>query len=478
MKKKILITVAIMLLAALMTTLAACNTSYKQDALPDSPDASAKVSSNGGLAVKVGNYIYFINGLAGQDGDNEFDDVVKGAIMRVPLDKEGVPQRDKVQTVVPKNVYNSEESSALVVKKGYIYFTTPNDENNSDGEPKTSEMILMRATLDGSKIETVAEFDDYSLTYRVSDNYIVYHRGTELRLIDLNDKKFKDTLIESGVGTVIFPDYADNENALADVVFYTKTPADPYADHNEAWAYRAGGAPVEAINGLNDFNKASLPHPGGYSLSLIGADFVGDSSIRLHYTKTDSGANKRSTGVYSYTFGEDFTFLESAEIRYTKGVTYTAIDFVSDERILATDSDSIDMIYKDGDEWKHIPVVEKAATVMDFTVSDKEYTLTYLESDVIKVLEFVFDPSAGEVITLQDVTTKFNSEYNSDWLGLDLIDGVVYYFNSDVLDNIYYLNLNKVDSRDVRTQIPQRLGVFSAQDIISMLESGEEEEEE
>ena len=61
MKKKILITVAIMLLAALMTTLAACNTSYKQDALPDSPDASAKVSSNGGLAVKVGKYLYFIN---------------------------------------------------------------------------------------------------------------------------------------------------------------------------------------------------------------------------------------------------------------------------------------------------------------------------------------------------------------------------------------------------------------------------------
>ena len=218
MKRKILISVAIILTAALLVTvLVACNKSYKQDALPDSPGAEAAVTSNGGMAVKVGNYLYFINGYAGQDGDNEFKNVVKGAIMRAPIEN-GVPNRDKVQTVVPKNVYNSEESSSLVIKNGYIYFTTPNDENNSNGDPKTSEMILMRSTLDGSKIETIAKFDDYTVTYRVSANYIVYKKGTELRLIDLNDK-FEDSLVASEVGTVVFPDYADNSNALDDVVF-------------------------------------------------------------------------------------------------------------------------------------------------------------------------------------------------------------------------------------------------------------------
>ena len=114
MKRKILISVAIILTAALLVTvLVACNKSYKQDALPDSPGAEAAVTSNGGMAVKVGNYLYFINGYAGQDGDNEFKNVVKGAIMRAPIEN-GVPNRDKVQTVVPKNVYNSEESSSLL----------------------------------------------------------------------------------------------------------------------------------------------------------------------------------------------------------------------------------------------------------------------------------------------------------------------------------------------------------------------------
>lgn len=466
MKRKILISVAIILTAALLVTvLVACNKSYKQDALPDSPGAEAAVTSNGGMAVKVGNYLYFINGYAGQDGDNEFKNVVKGAIMRAPIEN-GVPNRDKVQTVVPKNVYNSEESSSLVIKNGYIYFTTPNDENDSNGDPKTSEMILMRSTLDGSKIETIAKFNDYTVTYRVSANYIVYQKGTELRLIDLNDK-FEDSLVASEVGTVVFPDYADNSNALDNVVFYTKTPADPYASHNEIWAYRAGSAPVKAIDGLGNYDIAVLPHPAGYSITILDVDFVGTDKVRLHYTKTDSGANKRSTGVYSYTFDASFAFNSANEIRYTKGVTYTALKFVDDMHILATDSDSIDMIYFENNEWKRMPVVEAAATVMDVVKTDNSYALTYLQSNVVKKLNFTFDGT----LTLETNTTLFNNAYSSDWLGLDLVDGIVYFFNDDVLDNIYYLDLKKVDSRDVRTQTATRLGVFSDTDIIAMLES-------
>lgn len=471
MKRKILISVAIMLLAALLVTaLAACNKSYKQDALPNSPGADAAVASNGGIAVKAGDYLYFINGYAGQDADNEFEMVVKGAIMRAPIEN-GVPNRDKVETVVPKNVYNSQADSGLVIKNGYIYFTTPNDENDSDGNPKTSEMILMRSTLDGSYIETIAEFDDYSITYMVSDNYIVYKKGSELRVIDLNDK-FEDSLVEGEAGTVVFPDYPDSANSLDDVVFYTKTPADAYANHNEIWAYRAGGTPVKAVDGLASYNGTSLPHPGGYSISILNADFVGADKVRLQYTKTDSGSNKRSTGVYSYTFDANFSFNPASEVRYTEGVTYTALNFVDDEHVLATDSDSIDLIYRSGSEWKRKTVVEAAATVMTAVRSGDNYTLTYLQSSVIKKLTFSFT-DATETMVWNANTTLFQGKYNSDWLGIDLIDGVAYYFNSDVLNNLYYLDLNKVDSRDVRTQTATRLGVFSDADIINLLESAE-----
>ena len=477
MKRKILITVAIMLLAALLVTvLAACNKSYKQDALPDSPGADAAVVSNGGMAVIAGNYLYFINGYAGQDSDNEFGETVKGAIMRAPLEN-GVPNRDEVQTVVPKNVYNSNAESGLVIKKGYIYFTTPNDENNSDGNPKTDEMILMRSTLDGSYTETIAVFDNYEITYRVSENYIVYQKGTELRLIDLNDK-FEDTLVESETGTVIFPDYSDSASSLDDVVFYTKSAADAYANHNEVWAYRAGGTAVKALDGLASYEGTVLPHPGGYSISLLNADFVGTDKVRLQYTKTDSGTNKLSTGVYSYTFDASFAFNAAAEVRYTKGVTYTALKFVDDSHILATDSDSIDMIYSVNGAWKRVTVVEAAATVMDVVKAGNTYSLMYLQSDVVKKLVFDFDSAVANPLTLQSNTSLFKGEYNSDWLGLDMIGGVLYYFNSDVLNNIYFLDLNKVDSRDVRTQTATRLGVFSDTDVIALLEADTETETE
>ena len=181
-------------------------------------------------------------------------------------------------------------------------------------------------------------------------------------------------------------------------------------------------------------------------------------------------AQKGGNGTFKASFGQSdasFAFNSANEIRYTKGVTYTALKFVDDMHILATDSDSIDMIYFENNEWKRMPVVEAAATVLDVVKTDNSYALTYLQSNVVKKLNFTFDGT----LTLETNTTLFNNAYSSDWLGLDLVDGIVYFFNDDVLDNIYYLDLKKVDSRDVRTQTATRLGVFSDTDIIAMLES-------
>jgi len=91
MKKK-LSKIIIMLFATvlLVAMLVACNENTKQDAVTtDIPDG-AKVENNGGVAVKYGNYLYFINGLAGETANNEFGKVVKGAVMRVDL-KDGKP---------------------------------------------------------------------------------------------------------------------------------------------------------------------------------------------------------------------------------------------------------------------------------------------------------------------------------------------------------------------------------------------------
>ena len=151
MKKKAFFAVVCVIMCAVMClALVGCKENYKQDAVETDFNGIDNVVSNGGLAVKAGKYLYFINGYAGQDGLNEFGKVVKGAIMRVELDASGVPVTSTLKTIVPKNVYNTNADIGIVVSGEYIYYTTPSIDQDGSGNAKTSEMDLMRTRLDGT----------------------------------------------------------------------------------------------------------------------------------------------------------------------------------------------------------------------------------------------------------------------------------------------------------------------------------------
>ena len=486
MKKKTVISVVavIMLVALTCAVLAGCNKTYKRDALANSPTGDSPVTGNGGMAVRVGDYLYFINGYAGQDAANEFGEVVKGAIMRVKFDASGNPDVSTVETVVPKNVYNTSATSSLVVRSGYIYFTTPSDKSDSDGNAKTSEMVLMRSTLDGAKTETIAEFSDYTPNYRVSANYIVYvNSASELHLIDLNAKRFTDTVIDTEVSSFTVPDYADAYNTMEDVVFYLKSAEGAYATHNIVYAYKAGGSPKAVIDGLNSYPAAELPHPGGYRISLLDVTFDGDG-LRLEYTKSDSGANTKSTGVYSYLFDATLSFNSAAEVRYTTGATYTSLWYLDSENILAVDSDSIDFIFKKGDSWEIRRNLVEVSSVSilnaSMTASESADVVTlridYINSSKVYGISLVLDKNDTANLDYDSVELLFDSKYATDWLSLDLVGNTVYFFNSDVLNNIYFVNLDEVNPRNANSRIAKRLGVFSPEDVIGMLESAETEE--
>ena len=487
MKKKTIVSVValIMTITLVCVALAGCNKTYKRDALANSPGSDAAVSGNGGMAVKVGDYLYFINGYAGQDAANEFGEVVKGAIMRVKFTADGNPDPSTVETVVPKNVYNTSANSSLVIRNGYIYFTTPSDKSDSDGNAKTSEMVLMRSTLDGSKTETIAEFSDYTPSYRVSANYIVYvNSASELHLIDLKSKKFTDTLVDEKVSSFTVPDYADDYNSMEDVVFYLKSADSAYATHNIVYAYKAGGSPKAVIDGLGSYPAETLPHAGGYKLTLLDVTFEGEG-LRLQYTKTDSGSNTKSTGVYSYLFDATLAFNAAAEVRYTTGTTYTSLWYLDSENILAVDSDSIDFIFKKGDSWEIRRNLVEVSSVSILTASmtasaESAVVVTlridYINSSKVYGISLLLDKNDTANLDYDSVELLFDSKYATDWLSLDLVGNTVYFFNSDVLNNIYFVNLDEVNPRNANSRIAKRLGVFSAEDVIDMLESAETEE--
>lgn len=471
MKKKLILIIVSLLAVTLFLT--ACNETYKQDALAtDLSDMT--VSSNGGLAVKVGKYLYYINGYAGQDVDNVFGTVQKGAIARVELDQNGNPVDNSNVVVVPKNVYSTVKTSGLYVVGEYIYYSTPSIEKNSSGEPKTSEMNLMRTKLDGTDTKLIAKFKDYTPVYKVVNGYVLYvNSDNELHAIDLNSKKMTDTKIDEEFTSYYMTPYEDGVNSFIDSVFYIKSSENKNESHSVIWCYRAGGAPVKVIEGnLNSY--ASLEHPAGYTMTIAESEYIGDK-LRLIYTKTDSGFSTRSKGTYSYDFAADLAFDATKEVRYSWDSNYTSFYFLNDENIIALSSTNVVLLKKDGDRYNssNLIVQSSAPTVFQIYKRETAVEVYYIASNILYKIQVLDREGENYSVAIKGSTEVFGANYNTTWLTLDLVGNNLYFFNKNVKDNTYYLNLNAVIDRDADSKVPVLLGLVTVEDEIALLTTEE-----
>ncbi len=471
MKKKIItIIISAVLAVAMMLTLVACNENYKQDAV--ATDLTNKeVSSNGGLAVQVGKYLYFINGYAAATGENTFGQAVKGAIMRVELNA-GVPNLDTLVTIVPKNVYNTNKAVGLTVYGDYLYYTSPSTSKGSDGQAKTSDMWIMRTKLDGTDTQVVLKLDNYTTNFRLAGGYLVYLDAEyNLHSIDLNSKKLKDEVVVEEISSAMLT-YTNLDSDMGGI-FFVKRAEDKSGTNNEIWVY-ANGTTKKVIDGKNSYEASTLPHKNGYNLSISDVQKVGDK-VRLIYAKTDSGTNATSKGDYYYDFDGSYTFSQANEVRMTSGVNYTAYKFFDGANVLATDSDSIDYLRNDGNAWVSDTVIKaSSASLMKVEIKDNAVYATYLASNVVYSIKILDKNNTGYEKALGSAKTVFNSKFSADWQGLDMVGSCVYFFNSDVKNNAYYLDLNAVIDRSNNSMIATKLGKFSAEDNYALLESATE----
>ncbi|NLT18492.1 MAG: hypothetical protein BWX72_01541 [Firmicutes bacterium ADurb.Bin080] len=472
MKKKTIIAVlCIALCFAVIMTATACTENYKVDGV-ETDLSNIDTTSNNGLAVRVGKYLYFINGYADKTGDNDFGDTVKGAIMRVELENQK-PKMDTLVTVVPKNVYNSSPSIGITVVGEYIYYTTPSIEKDSKGEPMTSKMDLMRTKLDGTGTQKIASFDDYSVSFRVTPTgYILYVREYNLHEIDLSTKRFKDREIATEIGDVKFLPYGEGVNSLSDTIIYTKNDDSTVNYFNHVYSFKAGAEePKEVFNGLSSYEGKTLEHSKGYRISLTEIIPIGADSIRLFYSKTDSGVNTRSKGNYSYDFDFTFSFEWENEVRYTEGVNYTDFDILGEGYIFALDSDSYDLGIRGIDgTWTFAPAVSGSSLkILGYKETGNEVHVQYIVSNKLYTIKALDKAGSDYVISLEGAYALYKAGYFSTWLGYDKVYDTIYFFNSDVKNYTYYLDLSAVDRNDERTMKATRIGLFSHADEIDML---------
>lgn len=179
------------------------------------PLPTAVVTSNGGLVVKKGDFIYFINGISTTSADNTFGKAVKGSIMRMDINN----PTDKV-IVVPKVVLSSYEDGGFYIFGNKIYYTSPSLEKDKNANILTNYLDYFSVNLDGSGTKkimtTISNSNPYKFFEKDGNVYVIY--------------------IDSSAGKIILVN-ADNGNKTTILENYTNTPIlaqDGYVYYNEA----------------------------------------------------------------------------------------------------------------------------------------------------------------------------------------------------------------------------------------------------
>jgi len=125
------------------------------------------VSSNGGFSVEVGDYVYFINGIATATDNNDFGNPVKGSLVRMKKSELANPKSaTSAEVVVPKLFASSYYDAGVTIFNDYVYYASPNSDTNKKGEVLNSQLVFYKTKLDGTDTKKLVTCDSLSQEYK------------------------------------------------------------------------------------------------------------------------------------------------------------------------------------------------------------------------------------------------------------------------------------------------------------------------
>ena len=206
----------------LASTLAvsACGTNYSLDT-PLSMPTETTVDSNGGFAVEVGEYVYFINGAESYTATNTYGDVVKGSLMRIKKADLATTSMNNAEVVIPTLVGSQNFETGIFVYDGYVYYATPTADKNIHGEVENSWIDFKSAKLDGTEVMSGFMFrlSANNTNFRfVKEGDTVYCMYVEDGVLKSYNTKTKETtVLVKGAGSYFF----DKKDVTNGTVYYT-----------------------------------------------------------------------------------------------------------------------------------------------------------------------------------------------------------------------------------------------------------------
>jgi len=457
-KKSAIIIAAVLALVLLVGALSACN-KLKWEGVGGG-DPTAPVESQFGFVIKQGNYIYFINGYVGVNEDNTFGKQVKGGIMRMELDENGVPKADTSKLLVPMNVYTSDKNVGFAIYGKYIYYAAPNTEKDRAGNPSTKHLSIMRSDIDGGNPVRLLVLDNRDIEYKFYKDAIVYYdsTGKALYYADLSSGKADaaQSSLKKIAGNVADPvfSYEKNEKpAIADYIVYTATrPAEEGEFYHELRAVKFDGTGSTLLADKSTYlPEGETDHtkfPGSvYQYTIVSSILDGDDLV-IYYTKQifeNQTTATRGLFMNKITLENGMPSFKVATEKELSGTgTNTALTPLGyDEGALLAANSNIYLIvgYAPGGEDPNTydsdsAVVGKSLSPTVLFVKDGY--LYYLQSAVLYRIDIYNAEARAE---------KLSSAISlaTSWITADIVGDGLYYFNSKDYTYTYRFDLTAED---------------------------------
>ena len=439
MKKLLVGAVILVMVVVMLFTLTACD-KYKLNAVGTKEYANEEAVGNGTLAVKQGNYLYFVNNVADDANltkeTNEWKaNGTNGAIMKSTINDDG--SLTCLGIVVPKMFYTDASDAGIYVYGEWIYYVARSQKTDNKGA-LLSSLEFMRTKIDGTKTQSIAIVEDLAAGYIFTKTGLIYSYDSNIHYVDYSGKKIKDT--------VVVEKYTDIQFSEEDLcVFYTQANENEYVLGNHLGVVTSTGENKTIIK-----EDAYYVGDGDYRTSLstlftldIIAYNAKDNSI--YYTKTckDTDAQVTTNG---YVLPDDYAFnkanektyaLSALSSIYSLGAEYGIVD-VSSATVVAYApmTDAINVNKSDDVTFSStITILYEEEGFTYYLLSSKLYRANLFASNTINKNAY------EEKISNVSFSTKFGKP--------SYLNGYLYYESSD---DATYLSRIKMSDYDSTTQ--------------------------
>lgn len=203
------------------------------------PATNEAVSSNGGVAVKKGNYVYFANGYYSLDNvtkDNRKQSYENAGLYMAVLTEDGNFTRNEAKEISNAQRLSAKlagfEASQLYVHRDYLYFVSYNTEVTRNGALKKDNLILYRIKLDGTNLKEVYSSSnsykdgegkitlEFNYFEKDNDLFVLVKNGNSLyRVVCNNDSIGGVSTVSSNILSYAF----DKSGTLGNIYFTTKS---------------------------------------------------------------------------------------------------------------------------------------------------------------------------------------------------------------------------------------------------------------